>query len=292
MGRYSGSMAAQPADNVAITGGSIVGITDLAVADGGTASSTAANARTALGAKYDNVSATDKVLGRSTAGAGVIEEIACTSAGRALIDDANAAAQQATLGLGTIATQAANSVSITGGSVTGTDVTATDLKSATTTIAIDAATAPSAGQVLTASSSTVAAWATPAAGGGDVVGPASATDNAVARFDTTTGKLIQNSAVIIDDSGNMTLNITPVGSIINIHATGSLGLGGYNDYQLVLGPNGGVGSVSINGTYVLFPVQASTASAPAYVLGGIYFDTTLNKLRIGGATAWETITSS
>lgn len=36
-----------------------------------------------------------------------------------------------------------------------------------------------------------------------VSGPASATDNAVARFDTTTGKLIQNSVVTVDDSGNM-----------------------------------------------------------------------------------------
>lgn len=39
--------------------------------------------------------------------------------------------------------------------------------------------------------------------GGDVVGPSSATDNAVARFNTTTGKLIQNSAVIINDNGTM-----------------------------------------------------------------------------------------
>lgn len=38
---------------------------------------------------------------------------------------------------------------------------------------------------------------------GDVVGPSSATDNAIARFDTTTGKLIQNSAVTIDDAGNI-----------------------------------------------------------------------------------------
>lgn len=37
-------------------------------------------------------------------------------------------------------------------------------------------------------------------GTGDVVGPASATDNAVARFNTTTGKLIQNSAVLIADT--------------------------------------------------------------------------------------------
>ncbi len=37
--------------------------------------------------------------------------------------------------------------------------------------------------------------------GGDVVGPASATDNALARFDTTTGKLIQNSVVTVSDAG-------------------------------------------------------------------------------------------
>jgi hypothetical protein len=40
--------------------------------------------------------------------------------------------------------------------------------------------------------------------GGDVVGPTGATDNAVARYDTTTGKLIQNSLVIIDDTGSVT----------------------------------------------------------------------------------------
>jgi hypothetical protein len=48
-------------------------------------------------AKMQNVSATDKVLGRATAGAGDVEEIPCTAAGRALLDDADAAAQRATL---------------------------------------------------------------------------------------------------------------------------------------------------------------------------------------------------
>jgi hypothetical protein len=37
--------------------------------------------------------------------------------------------------------------------------------------------------------------------GGDVAGPSSATDNAVSRFDGTTGKLIQNSVVTISDTG-------------------------------------------------------------------------------------------
>ncbi len=40
-------------------------------------------------------------------------------------------------------------------------------------------------------------------GSGDVQGPASATDNALARFDGTTGKVIQNSAGTLDDSGNL-----------------------------------------------------------------------------------------
>jgi hypothetical protein len=54
---------------------------------------------------------------------------------------------------------------------------------------------------------------------------------------------------------------------------------------------GGVSKVSIGQNGVLYPVQATTAGAPTYVKGGIYFDTTLNKLRVGGATAWETVTS-
>lgn len=34
------------------------------------------------------------------------------------------------------------------------------------------------------------------------------------------------------------------------------------------------------------------ASAPPYIKGAVYFDTTLNKLRVGGATSWETVTSA
>jgi hypothetical protein len=47
------------------------------------------------------------------------------------------------------------------------------------------------------------------AGQGDVVGPASSTDNALVRFDSTTGKLVQNSGAILDDLGNIGLGVTP-----------------------------------------------------------------------------------
>lgn len=45
--------------------------------------------------------------------------------------------------------------------------------------------------------------------GAAVTGPGSSTDNAAVRFDGTTGAILQGSAVIIDDSDN----ITGVGSI-------------------------------------------------------------------------------
>lgn len=77
-------------------------------------------------------------------------------------------------------------------------------------------------------------------------------------------------------------------------------------YPLVLQPVGSgvlVGTTvdngamfQVNGTATfagtIQPQLATTAGAPAYVKGSMYFDTTLNKLRVGGASAWETITSS
>lgn len=47
---------------------------------------------------------------------------------------------------------------------------------------------------------------TGASGTGDVVGPASAPDNAIPRFNLTTGKLIQDSTVLIDDDGDVVLS--------------------------------------------------------------------------------------
>jgi hypothetical protein len=72
-------------------------------------------------AKMQDVSATDRLLGRSTAGAGVVEEITCTAFGRSLLDDASASAARTTLGLGTIATAASGDyLPIGGGTLTGT----------------------------------------------------------------------------------------------------------------------------------------------------------------------------
>jgi hypothetical protein len=90
-----GTMATQNANNVAITGGSITGITDLAVADGGTGTS----------------SLTGYVKGAGTTPLTASSTIPNTDI----------------TGLGTMSTQNANSVAITGGSITGiTDLAVAD----------------------------------------------------------------------------------------------------------------------------------------------------------------------
>lgn len=59
------------------------------------------------------------------------------------------------------------------------------------------------------------------AGAGDVNGPASSTDNAAVRFDGATGKILQNSGVIIDDSNN----ITGVASLTATTFSGKISIG-------------------------------------------------------------------
>jgi hypothetical protein len=64
-------------------------------------------------------------------GVGTASVFDLTTAGKALLDDADASTQRTTLGLGTIATQNSNSVSLTGGSITGLGDPATSSEAAT-----------------------------------------------------------------------------------------------------------------------------------------------------------------
>lgn len=116
------------------------GGTDVPVTDGGTGASSAADARTNLGLVIGtNVQAFDATLqslsslGTAadriayTTGIDTWAETPLTSFGRSLIDDATASNARTTLGLGTIATQDANNVSISGGAISGiTDLAIAD----------------------------------------------------------------------------------------------------------------------------------------------------------------------
>lgn len=58
-------------------------------------------------------------------------------------------------------------------------------------------------------------------GTGDVVGPASATDNALVRFDTTTGKLVQSSSASLSDAGDLATTSLTIGAGLQITHAGS-----------------------------------------------------------------------
>jgi hypothetical protein len=203
-----------------ITGGSITGITDLAVADGGTGASTAADARTNLGlaigtdvqaydAGLQSISSLTTVPDQYlyTTAADVYAPGTITAAGRALLDDADAATQRTTLGLGSIATQEASNVSITGGSVTGiTDLAIADGGTGASTAAnarinLGLGTLATQSGTFSGTSSGTNTGDQTIALTGDVTGTGTGTFAATIADDAVTGaKLADSSATVV--SGN------------------------------------------------------------------------------------------
>lgn len=107
-----------------------------------------------------------------------------------------------------------------------------------------------------------------ATGSGDVVGPAAAEDNGVARFDGITGKLLTGSLVFIDDAGNVDV---PSGSL---RLSGSLYVTG-NIHSPEIMPAGSID-----------PVSPST--------GTIYFNTDISELVAydGGRGKWLSVSKT
>lgn len=77
-------------------------------------------------------------------------------------------------------------------------------------------------------------------------------------------------------------------AVFTILTTGKVGIGaGMTAPTVTLDVSG---SVKVAAGTISLP-QYTTGTEPAYGKGLTYFNTTLNKLRVGGATAWETVTS-
>lgn len=125
-----------------------------------------------------------------------------------------------------------------------------------------------------------------------VTGPASSTDNAIPRFDGTTGKLIQSSDAVLDDSGRIGLGTTPTVKLdINEPATNTTALQVYTgggsasaiigasasraihfshtgNALSIMGTNAGTGGFGINGASSKLNLSTDNAANPITLTPG------------------------
>ena len=161
----------------------------------------------------------------------------------------------------------AGDLTVTGGTVTlagstsGTVALNAPAIAGTQNYTLPTALPASNGYVLSSTTGGVMSWTATAPGAGDVVGPASATDNALARFDGTTGKLIQNSTAILSDTGDLSISG-------DLTVTGQDITAGSNN--IIIGRNvGATGSI-------FYPLTSrlTTSGTPAVGIGtGLSFET-------------------
>lgn len=109
-------------------------------------------------------------------------------------------------------------------------------------------------------------FAAPAAGSGDVTGPASSTTTALVRFNGTTGKIIQNSTVTVGDSGGIATTIANAGNAVGVAVT-------QND---VTNNNRGASIVNAGTGASLFVDQNGNTSASSSVGGAVLIENTGN----------------
>jgi len=130
------------------------------------------------------------------------------------------------------------------------------------------------------SSNVVTLLASSAGASGDVVGPASSTDNALARFDLATGKLIQNSVGLLSDAGILT-------GLTGVTSSGPVTLSSLTSTRLTFAGVGGLLSDSANLTWDGSYLSAASIKDAALTSGRITFAGASGLLSDASTLTWD-----
>jgi hypothetical protein len=130
---------------------------------------------------------------------------------------------------------------------------------------------------------------------GDVVGPASATDDAIVRFDGTTGKVIQNSVITATDAGIIS-GVTQL-NVDNLRLDGNAVSSTDTNGDVNITPNG-TGATVVGGNTsftstgsVKIPV-GTTAQRPTPAAGMLRFNDDSDEFEGYNGTAWASVGGS
>ena len=119
----------------------------------------------------------------------------------------------------------------------------------------------------------------------------------IGRWNNTTTSTFSGAAGVVQ-VGTSLYNIVNQSSTASFTAfkivttETAVGSGAQRVIDVYVGAAGTTNIFSVSNKGIVMIGNLTTAAAAGlYAIGLMYFDTTLNKLRIGGATAWETVTS-
>ncbi len=123
-------------------------------------------------------------------------------------------------------------------------------------------------------------------GSGDVTGPASSTDNALVRFDGTTGKLIQNSSATLSDAGALSVGSLTLGTALPV-TSGGTGAANASDARTNLGLAIGVNVQAYSATLTTLASLTPTADYVIVGNGSVWTSAQLQHTQLSSASlAW------